>query len=213
MTIDQYVATISGGKRLSAVKRLILNILWRKGEEFPSAWVRSSYILEQTKQKYFDRRARELRDENGCDIETRQIDGEHQWRILSTNVLTQNTRAYLTQTQKENLFEISKYVCAVCGKEALPGVRGLQADHKIPLIRGGTNETENWQSLCNECNVAKRRACAGCYETCRTCFWAFPEKKGLPITVYLNREEFDRVSEILKNDQNWLKTIIKNSSR
>jgi len=60
---------------------------------------------------------------------------------------------------------------------------GLQADHKIPLSRGGSHDLSNWQPLCNECNVGKRRACAECEEDCRVCSWAFPEVVGITTAV------------------------------
>ncbi|MDG1950424.1 MAG: HNH endonuclease signature motif containing protein [bacterium] len=53
-------------------------------------------------------------------------------------------------------------------------MRGLQADHKVPLSRGGTNDLSNWQAICNTCNVIKRRACQGCSIDCQTCAWAHP---------------------------------------
>ncbi len=174
--------------RLSRVKVLILNRLWDEGVEFPRGWVTSEELLSLTQQKYFDRRVRELRDETGCDIVTAQRGTDHLYRLNSARVNSTKPRRYLTESQKRVLFETHNYRCTVCGCIVSPGVRGLQADHKIPLSRGGTHETTNWQPLCVECNVAKRRACAGCNLDCLRCPWAFPERVGRLVQLTLSVE-------------------------
>lgn len=173
----------------SKVKQLILETLWNAGESFPRQWVQSSKLLELTEQKYFDRRIRELRDNKGCDIETGRYRGESAYRLNSASLASYNPRQYLTARQKKHLFRKLDYTCQICGKHVVPGARGLQADHKVPLSREGTHEEGNWQPLCNECNVAKRRACEGCKDNCDQCPWAFPERAGsltlvrLPATI------------------------------
>ncbi len=173
MEFSDYISGIDS--KLSPVKQKILKILWDSGSAFPKAWVRSSHLLTETGQKYFDRRTRELRDEVGCDIEIQHVDGEHCYRLKSPSLATINPRAYLTASQKRMLFESAKYCCQICGKHTNPGVKGLQADHKVPLIRRGSHDFANWQAICNECNVVKRRACEGCNDDCLSCSWAFPE--------------------------------------
>jgi 5-methylcytosine-specific restriction endonuclease McrA len=206
MTLEQYIDTIGG--RLSDVKRKILVELWNAGPVFPKEWVASSHLLDITQQKYFDRRTRELRDEKGCDIETKHINGEHHYRLVSENLTSANPRSYLTELQKRELFRLAGNLCQVCGVNMVAGVRGLQADHKIPLIRGGSHTLENWQAVCNECNVAKRRACQGCSDDCKTCQWAFPENAGFPIVTRVPRELFDDVQELQRKNPKWLEQII-----
>ncbi|MFN9899172.1 MAG: HNH endonuclease, partial [bacterium] len=63
MEFSEYINQLSGGRKISAVKLKILITLWESSQEFPKAWVTSDHLLEITGQKYFDRRARELRDE------------------------------------------------------------------------------------------------------------------------------------------------------
>jgi 5-methylcytosine-specific restriction endonuclease McrA len=181
MRFDDYVKSL--GRSLSEVKEKILRKLWDEGKSLPRGWVRSSALLAVTRQKYFDRRVRELRDELGCDIETGTAGGEHAYRLRSTRIDVANPRAYLSESQKRQLFENSKHRCAVCGGQFEAGLRGLQADHKIPLKRGGQHGEENWQPLCVECNVGKRRACAGCNLDCRKCPWAFPDQVGKRIVL------------------------------
>jgi len=181
MTFEEYVATLPTG--LSEVKEKILQRLWTEGNKFPRGWVASSELLALTGQKYFDRRARELRDEMGCDIETGHSGGEHAYRLQSTKLDSAKPRGYLAGRQKADLFEKAGFRCAVCGLVFKSGLRGLQADHKIPLNRGGQQEDGNWQPLCVECNVAKRRACADCLDDCNTCIWAFPERSVRRVVV------------------------------
>jgi 5-methylcytosine-specific restriction endonuclease McrA len=47
-------------------------------------------------------------------------------------------------------------ICAMCGKTPLGDGVKLQVDHKIPQAWGGTNELENLQPLCEECNRGKK---------------------------------------------------------
>jgi 5-methylcytosine-specific restriction endonuclease McrA len=175
-TLSSFIAELG---RLSQVKILIISHLWGGDElQFPKPWVRSSDLLALTRQKYFDRRIRELRDQLGCDIETQQVDGEHSYRLLSDKINFSNPRLYLSAKEKVKLFEKYNFKCQICGRYFLAGVRGLQADHKIPLIRGGTHELKNWHPICNACNVGKRGACAACKDDCNQCPWAFPENVG-----------------------------------
>lgn len=46
--------------------------------------------------------------------------------------------------------------CAMCGKRALEDDVRLQVDHRIPQALGGTDEIENLQPLCEQCNRGKK---------------------------------------------------------
>ncbi len=215
--MDQSIQNyLCGFDRLSAVKEQILRSLWAEDSTpFPKAWVRSSDLLTLTGQKYFDRRIRELRDEMGCDIETAPLNGEHCYRIKFPNRKRINPRGYLSESKKKALFRHFEFTCQIWGVVLAPGVRGLQADHKIPLMRGGSHSEANWQPICNQCNVGKRSACEGCSDDCLVCPWAFPEKVGkvtllrLPSLVLeelgkrsgKDQQQLEReIIQILKND-------------
>lgn len=189
MNFDEYIG--QAGK-LSGVKRTILERLWNEGgPEFPRGWVRSDELLRLTGQKYFDRRIRELNDEQGTDIEYAKIGGKDSYRLKSPVVEGGIPRGYLTRKEKLLLFRSQDYKCQICGKAIDPSGKGKaapQADHKVPLIRGGSHEFKNWQTLCNECNVAKRGACRDCEEDCEQCPWAYPERFGAVVTVGLPRD-------------------------
>ena len=198
MNFAEYIAGIES--QLSEVKLKILKILWDASDGFPKAWVKSSYLLGETNQKYFDRRSRELRDELGCDIEIEHVDGEHSYRLKSASLNAVNPRRYLAAAQKAKLFKDSGSRCQICGKAIAPGIKGLQADHKVPLIRRGSHEYENWQAICNECNVVKRRACEGCNDDCYSCAWAFPEKFGGAMRLQLPADLYQKLKELTGGD-------------
>lgn len=201
MTADEYIELLPTKRKLSDVKIRILKKLWgRDSDQFPKPWVSSVALLKLTDQKYFDRRARELRDQLGCDIESahREEFGGHGWRLVSAKLAPPQDREYLSQSQKLILFRASDYHCATCGLQVAAGVRGLQADHKVPLSRGGTNDLANWQPMCNNCNVGKRRACEGCKIDCKTCSWAYPETAGVPTLVSINENTLRRIDNYSK---------------
>lgn len=188
---QNYLSQLPSTRTLSEVKLLILKRLWHDDfTPFPKPWVSSDELLQLTGQKYFDRRTRELRDGLGCDIESsysQQFSG-HAWRFKSDTIALPQNREYLTDIQKTGLFTNYNYTCAVCGLQAQAGIRGLQADHKVPLSRGGGNDISNWQPLCHNCNIGKRRACSGCTLFCEQCSWAFPEKHGVSTMVNLSED-------------------------
>lgn len=68
--------------------------------------------------------------------------------------------------------------CANCKRK--PPEITLDQDHKVPRLRGGDNDLDNWQPLCTECNNFKSTACRGCDLDCAKCPWAFPELYSPP---------------------------------
>ena len=196
MRIEDYLESLPKKRKFSDVKLKILKRLWgSNNDDFPKPWVSSAELLELTGQKYFDRRTRELRDQIGCNLES-SYQGEftgHAWRIKSPVLSEPQDREYLSQQQKTKLFQSTDYCCATCGTNVEAGVRGLQADHKIPLSRSGSNEMRNWQPLCNNCNVGKRRACDDCDLDCNTCSWAFPEVVGVKTIISISEKTLRRV--------------------
>ena len=186
-------------KKLSTAKLLVLQTLWNSSNSFPKNWVLSDQLYELTNQKYIDRRIRELRNERGCDIETGIHQGSHSYRLLSANLSEAFDRTYLTDTQKKQLFKSFRYRCAACARQFDANEKGLQADHKVPLIRGGGSEIQNWQPLCIACNVAKRRSCMGCEVDCNQCAWAFPEHYGQTIPIQLNKEVGNLLQQLARS--------------
>ncbi len=196
MNLNSYIKSLPTKRKLSEVKIKIITRLWgNESDKFPKPWVSSEELLKLTDQKYFDRRTRELRDQLGCNVESSYIEkfNGHAWRLKSSKLAPPQDRDYLTQNQKDKLFNDNDFTCVTCGLKISAGIRGLQADHKVPLSRGGSNDLINWQPMCNNCNVGKRRACEGCSLECKTCSWAFPEKFGVKTMVSISEKTLRRV--------------------
>ena len=162
----------------------------------PKDWVRSDALLKLTGQKYFDRRIRELRDETGCHIETGSESGLPAYILKSIELRPVQDRSYLSANQKKLLFNNHSHTCGACGRVFIKEERGLEADHRVPLIRGGDSNFENWQPLCVDCNVSKRRSCQACLEECSKCAWAFPEKFGMVMTIRASKEIINDLKQL-----------------
>lgn len=52
------------------------------------------------------------------------------------------------------VFDRDNYTCQMCGATVEDGAK-LHIDHIIPVSKGGTNELDNLQTLCFECNLGK----------------------------------------------------------
>lgn len=101
-----------------------------------------------------DRRMRELR--NRFDVPARYLAG--QWRYVlgpkkdgptSLDIdrgISKKTRAQVLAPQR----------CAQCGRTPLEDEVKLVVDHKLPQKWGGTDDLENLQPLCVECNHGKQ---------------------------------------------------------
>lgn len=202
MKLEAYLQSLG---KLSQVKTQILTALWHENPtRFPRGWVSSSKILALTNQKYFDRRIRELRDQDGCDIETGFMNGKSAYRLVSGEIKPVAKRAYLSEKQKKQLYQSQDYQCQICNKQLFADSSGSfapQADHKVPLSRNGSHQSDNWQTICVECNVGKRRACQGCEAVCVVCPWAFPEKTGVLINLAISKELFGKLVNRAESQQ------------
>lgn len=164
--------------------RLILETLWPSGHDIPGPIVPLSRIRQviddfrATGEPYQDvpRRIRELQGEEGFLGIVRLGSGKKtRYQLVSLEIGPQREqRIKLSDTFWEKILTKYHHRCAVCGRQ--PPVVSLEQDHKIPRLRGGGNEEDNWQPLCRECNNFKSTACRGCDLECSQCAWAFPEK-------------------------------------
>lgn len=53
-----------------------------------------------------------------------------------------------------DVFERDDYRCQMCGRTVEDGIK-LHIDHIVPFSKGGSNDMDNLQVLCHECNLAK----------------------------------------------------------
>lgn len=104
-------------------------------------------------QEHIDRRLRELRRHFELPA-VRHSDGQFRYELrgwAATNApdelpISSRLRAQVLAPQR----------CAQCGKRPLEDSVKLVVDHKIPRSWGGTNNLDNLQPLCEQCNHGKR---------------------------------------------------------
>ena len=65
----------------------------------------------------------------------------------------ENVRTISGKTRLD-VFERDDYRCQMCGRTVEDGIK-LHIDHIVPFSKGGSNEMDNLQVLCHECNLAK----------------------------------------------------------
>ena len=74
--------------------------------------------------------------------------------ICGTPLEEREGRIKLPHGMKEKVFRKDGYRCRMCGASKEDGIE-LTIDHIIPLSTGGTNDLDNLQTLCRECNENK----------------------------------------------------------
>ena len=72
--------------------------------------------------------------------------------ISSGNLTIRNS---ISLSKRFDVFTRDNYKCRICGRSAQDGAL-LEVDHIIPKSKGGSDKTENLQTLCFECNRGKR---------------------------------------------------------
>lgn len=66
--------------------------------------------------------------------------------------------SYIPVWLKKGVFHRDKGICQSCGRD-VSGLLNLDSiihlDHVLPLCKGGTNDSTNFQLLCSDCNLVK----------------------------------------------------------
>jgi len=201
---------ISPSQANRAYYRVLLETLWPPGHGIPGPHIKQDQLrdaIDQFRQgqhqghtpykPYVDvfRRLRELQGEEGI----KGIGREGQtFQLVSLEVGPKRIpRIKLTDADWTAVLEQYSHQCAVCQRQE-PEIR-LQQDHKVPRVRGGGNQLDNWQPLCDECNNFKSTACRGCYLACETCCWAFPDRYAPIQLSAVNIQRIRQLSRIQRN--------------
>ena len=76
--------------------------------------------------------------------------------ILLQNKPTKSKRrrTRIPRGLRHEVFKRDNYTCVECGARKEDGAT-LHVDHKIPVSKGGTDELDNLQTLCSDCNLNK----------------------------------------------------------
>lgn len=67
---------------------------------------------------------------------------------------TKRKRTRIPRGLRHEVFKRDNYTCVECGARKEDGAT-LHIDHKIPVSKGGTDELDNLQTLCSDCNLNK----------------------------------------------------------
>jgi 5-methylcytosine-specific restriction protein A len=59
-------------------------------------------------------------------------------------------RKSISQGKRREVYERDEYCCVTCGAR-----KDLSVDHIIPVVKGGTNDIHNLQTMCMPCNLKK----------------------------------------------------------
>ena len=168
---------VSPSKANRKYYKAILMELWPKGHGIPGPLVDEKSIRKAVDKacgrRYVDtfRRVRELQGEEGFKGIIK--DGaKYQLQDLTISE-KRNPRVHLLDADWSTILEAYDGRCAACGRT--PEEMRFQQDHKVPRLRGGGDNIENWQPLCDECNNFKSTSCRDCHEDCSQCCWAYPE--------------------------------------
>lgn len=205
--VSGFVATGSANRRYY---ELILRRLWPEGHGIPGPHVSEEELralingqrAAEGKVPYVDpfRRLRELQGDEGF---TSIIKSGRTYQLQSTELgQKKEPRSKPSKQLWAKILEDADHRCAKCG-EREPEVK-LSPDHRRPRGRGGTGADENWQPLCEQCNILKSAACAGCTRNCYVCFWAYPETYAEITISDDNRAKLRAEAESKKVDQTTL---------
>lgn len=63
-------------------------------------------------------------------------------------------RRPISGVTRQNVLMRDNYTCQICGRTIKDGV-SLEIDHRLPVSKGGTNDENNLQVLCSQCNREK----------------------------------------------------------
>jgi len=91
-------------------------------------------------------RSRIVNWENGF-INDKTLLAKHSEKIKS--------RRAVTAKMREAVFKRNDNKCVLCGKSPSKHGIAIEVDHIHPISKGGGNEIENLQTLCEDCNAAK----------------------------------------------------------
>ena len=86
-----------------------------------------------------------------------EIESKNEGYILHSDKKNTNskTRIGINDKLRYSILQRDNSTCQRCGRTVKDKIK-LEVDHKIPVELGGTNDSENLWTLCNECNGGKK---------------------------------------------------------
>lgn len=137
----------------NGVTREIYRVLWEHREKpLDIHEIRELIGPAVGVQQHLDRRLRDL--DPYFRIERSRGNGTTQYSLVERLAVSRAPQGEISK--KLRAWVLRNQRCEQCGRTpADEGVR-LHVDHKIPQRWGGTNDPDNLQALCSECNEGKR---------------------------------------------------------
>lgn len=81
-------------------------------------------------------------------------DYQEYWFNKGKNKKPKRKRTHVPKGLRHEVFKRDNYTCVECGAKKSDGAT-LHVDHIIPVSKGGSDELDNLQTLCSECNLNK----------------------------------------------------------
>ncbi len=175
----ELTSILKGTKARAIYKTLFEN----KERPLTMSEIRLFLGLEAGEQEHLNRRMRELygffnivRSKRGSDTVYR-LDSVSEKPYQTTSSISIKTRAWVLRDQR----------CAQCGRTPVEDGVKLHVDHIVPKEWGGTDDPENLQALCSECNEGKKN------------LYSSFNKFGTKIKIAISYDEpHKRIGELLK---------------
>lgn len=115
------------------------------------AQIRQEMGLQAGEQEQLGRRLRNLY--SNFEIKKSRNGNDFLYRLVGRREIALNTEAISNRVRAEVLKDQR---CVQCGRTPKEHHVVLHVDHKIPQAWGGTNDIENLQALCSDCNEGKK---------------------------------------------------------
>lgn len=80
---------------------------------------------------------------------------EYQWFEKPKVKRNKNPRKPISGRVRQNVFMRDNYTCQICGANRYRDKVKIEIDHILPVSKGGTNDPNNLQTLCQRCNREK----------------------------------------------------------
>ncbi|GAA3811319.1 HNH endonuclease [Amycolatopsis tucumanensis] len=135
--------------------RLLYGYLYLRRDDPPTMREIRAYMTEELGEApaQTDRRVRDLRDH--FDVPAVRSGTEHRYELVGWSKVKKDgsRRGFSNRVRAEVL---APQRCAQCGRRPLEHGVVLVVDHKVPREWGGTDDIDNLQPLCEECNAGKK---------------------------------------------------------
>jgi 5-methylcytosine-specific restriction endonuclease McrA len=139
--------------RISKEAKVIYALLYEhRNQPLTMIQIREHLVRELGDQEQMDRRRRELN--KYFEIEKARLGRSVTYRLVGRKAPLESAALGISERLRAEVLRDAR--CNMCGRTPKDDRVKLQVDHRMPQAWGGTNELENLQALCEECNRGKK---------------------------------------------------------